>query len=218
MKQSFYSNAFTTKSATCKVNSNESIGVHTGTEFNLIQIKTPGLISIVLGCALLFSCTGSRNNQTEITRPNIIIILADDLGYSDLGYFGSEINTPNLDYMAEKGLVMTQFYNTAGSCQSRASLLTGLYPQQAVSGDMIINPDSSNCRISLNNQCTTLAEILKTSGYNTLMAGEWHLGSDSASLPLARGFDRYFGLIDGASSYFNLKAFLRNQPDSQDDA
>jgi arylsulfatase A-like enzyme len=178
-------------------------------------MRTSYISVIILGSLLLSSCTTQINKTKNHIPPNIILILADDLGYSDLGYFGSEINTPNLDRIAEKGLVMTQFYNAAGSCQSRASTLTGLYPQQVVVGDMTNNPDAPTCRITLNNQCVTLAEVLKVRGYSTLMAGEWHLGSDSSSLPLNRGFDHFFGLIDGASSYFNLNAYLTNQLDSR---
>jgi len=136
-------------------------------------------------------------------RPNIIIILADDMGYSDIGCFGSETQTPNLDAMAKSGLRMTQFYNASRCCPTRASLLTGLYQHQAGVGDMVNHRDVPAYQGYLNQNCVTIAEALKQGGYNTLMAGKWHVGTDPSRWPVKRGFDHYFGLIDGASSYFN---------------
>jgi arylsulfatase len=178
-------------------------------------MRINSILIAILCAASISSCVSNSDSNAKKARPNIILIMADDMGYSDLGYFGSEISTPNFDRLAEGGLVMTQFYNSAGSCQSRACLLTGLYPQQVVTGDMTINPESPTCRINLNSNCATIAEVLKSAGYNTLMAGQWHLGSDSASLPLSRGFDHYFGLIDGYSNYFNLNAYLKDAKDSR---
>jgi len=178
-------------------------------------MKTNNIFTFLLFPLTLASCTQSTDSNQESAPPNIIVILADDLGYSDIGHFGSEIKTPNLDYLADKGLVLTQFYNTAGSCQTRASLLTGLYPQQALTQISDDNTGSYVCENSLNKQCITLAEVLRSAGYNTLMSGEWNLGNDSADLPLAKGFDRYFGLIDGVSNYFNLKPWLPGQPETR---
>ena len=135
-------------------------------------------------------------------KPNIIIILADDMGYSDIGSFGSEIKTPNLDEMANKGLKMTQFYNASRCCPTRASLLTGLYQHQAGVGDMMNTRKEPAYQGYLNKNCVTIAEALKTAGYTTIMAGKWHVGQAPENWPVKRGFDRYFGLIDGASSYF----------------
>ncbi|XHR97024.1 sulfatase-like hydrolase/transferase [Mucilaginibacter sp. UC70_90] len=111
-------------------------------------------------------------------RPNIIIILADDMGYSDIGCFGSETQTPNLDAMAKGGLRMTQFYNASRCCPTRASLLTGLYQHQAGVGDMVNHRDVPAYQGYLNQNCVTIAEALKEGGYNTLMAGKWHVGTD----------------------------------------
>ncbi|TKC10469.1 arylsulfatase [Pedobacter polaris] len=135
-------------------------------------------------------------------KPNIIVILADDMGYSDLGCFGSETKTPNLDEMAAKGLKMTQFYNASRCCPTRASLLTGLYQHQAGVGDMMNTRKEPAYQGYLNQNCVTIAEALKSYGYTTLMAGKWHVGQAPANWPVKRGFDRYFGLIDGAGSYF----------------
>ena len=136
-------------------------------------------------------------------RPNIVIILADDMGYSDLGCFGAEIRTPNLDRLASRGLRFTQVYNCARCCPSRASLLTGLYPHQAGVGDMTGDEHLPGYRGRLNDQCVTLAEVLRPAGYHTLMVGKWHVGAAEGGRPGDRGFEKYYTYLGGASSYFN---------------
>jgi arylsulfatase len=143
-------------------------------------------------------------------KPNIIVIMADDLGYSDIGCYGSEILTPNLDALAAKGVKFTQFYNAARCCPSRASLLTGVYPHQAGMGRMVVtstikNRDSENPYQGwLSRNTVTVAEVLKNAGYQTYMSGKWHVGEKRPNWPLQRGFDKYFGLISGANSYYRL--------------
>ncbi len=149
--------------------------------------------------------------QPGLAQPNIILILADDMGYSDIGCFGSEIQTPNLDRLARNGLRMTQFYNASRCCPTRASLLTGLYPHQAGVGDMVGDRGQAAYQGYLNQQCVTIAEALRPAGYRTYMAGKWHVGTTPDHWPVKRGFDRYFGLIDGASSYFNNHPYRPNQ-------
>ena len=136
-------------------------------------------------------------------RPNVVLILCDDMGFSDLGCFGSEISTPNLNGLAAGGLRMAQFYNAARCCPTRASLLTGLYQHQAGIGAMVGNGGTPEYQGFLNDRCATIAEVLKGAGYNTYMSGKWHVGNNKGCWPLDRGFDRYFGLINGASNYFN---------------
>lgn len=143
-------------------------------------------------------------------RPNIVVIMADDMGYSDIGCFGSEIETPHLDRLAAAGLRFTQFYNTGRCCPTRASLLSGLYQHQAGIGWMTSESPAEECdtgypayRGSLTGECVTIAETLKTAGYRTLMTGKWHIGTFEGMWPLDRGFDRYFGIIRGASNFFN---------------
>ena len=115
-------------------------------------------------------------------RPNFVLILADDMGYSDLGCYGSEINTPNIDSLANTGVRFSQMYNSARCCPSRASLLTGLNPHQAGIGHMVSTfgrPNEINhpsYQGYLNENCATIAEVLKGSGYTTLMSGKWHVG------------------------------------------
>lgn len=135
-------------------------------------------------------------------RPNIILILADDMGYADLGCTGSEISTPNLDHLAANGLLMTKFYNAGRCCPTRASLLTGLYQHQAGVGDMTGNRGVPAYQGYLNKQCITLAEALKSVGYATVMTGKWHVGDEPENWPQRRGFDNFYGIPQGGGAYF----------------
>lgn len=146
--------------------------------------------------------TGKRPLTSK--RPNIVLILADDMGFSDLGCYGSEIRTPNIDGLAARGVRFTQFYNCARCCPTRASLLTGLYPHQAGIGHMTNNYHEPGYQGFLNDRCVTIAEVLREAGYRTLMSGKWHVGEQRPHWPTDRGFDHYWGLISGASSYFTL--------------
>jgi arylsulfatase len=144
------------------------------------------------------------------SRPNIVLILVDDMGYSDLGCYGGEIPTPNLDALAAGGTRWRQFYNCAQCCPTRASLMTGLYPHQAGVGDMIDRHSLDTRRAAaspaygdhLSPRAVTIAEALKPAGYATYMVGKWHLGYADGQRPRQRGFDRYFGIIAGADSYW----------------
>lgn len=137
-------------------------------------------------------------------RPNIVLILADDMGFSDIGCYGSEIETPNLNALARSGLRFTHFRNTARCCPSRSSLLTGLYAHQAGVGLMVEDRGRPAYQGYLNDRCATLAEVLRPAGYRTYMSGKWHVGEKRPHWPTDRGFDRYFGLISGACNYFRL--------------
>jgi arylsulfatase len=142
-------------------------------------------------------------------RPNIVYILADDMGYSDLGCYGGEITTPNLDRLAAGGLKFRHFYNAARCCPTRASLLTGQYPHAAGMGRMVSGldsiPEPGPYQGYLREDVPTLAERLRESGYRTYMSGKWHVGERPEYWPLRRGFERYFGLISGASSYYTIR-------------
>lgn len=144
----------------------------------------------------------SRSNSPD-DRPNVLVILADDMGYSDLGAYGSTIQTPNIDRLAEEGMRFSQMYNAARCCPTRASLLTGLQPHQAGMGHMRADLNVPSYRGHLNDQCVTMAEVLGEEGYATLMSGKWHLGKAHGQWPTSRGVDRFSGLLDGASDYFN---------------
>ena len=125
-------------------------------------------------------------------KPNILVILVDDMGFSDLGCYGSEIPTPNLDALAANGVRFTQFYNTARCSTTRASLMTGLYPHQAGMGylDGLKLPKSNGTHAKLHDRCVTMAEVLGNAGYHTSMVGKWHLGQQNGSTPWGRGFQR----------------------------
>ncbi|MEZ5356272.1 MAG: arylsulfatase [Bryobacteraceae bacterium] len=143
-------------------------------------------------------------------RPNILLILADDLGFSDPGCFGGEIETPNIDRLARGGVRFTQFYNTARCCPSRASLMTGLYPHQTGVGNMIGGPpkmqNPPGYRGAMNDRCTTIPAVLRDAGYATLMAGKWHLGQPG---PTERGFDEFFGMVHGFDSFWDASKYTR---------
>jgi arylsulfatase len=166
---------------------------------NLINLNSIGLLSCIAPCL---------HAQKDV-RPNIIVVLVDDMGYSDLGCYGSEIPTPNIDRLAENGLRFRHFYNTSRSCPTRASLLTGLYQHQTGIGMMTTENNNFDFGVDgyrgyLNKRCVTIAEVLKEAGYHTYMTGKWHLGSDTLyKRPLQRGFDEFFGSYQGAFSYFD---------------
>jgi arylsulfatase A-like enzyme len=127
-----------------------------------------------------------------LPRPNIVVILVDDMGFSDIGCYGSEIPTPNLDKLAANGLRFTQFYNTGRCCPTRASVLTGLYPHEAGVGHMTEDGGEPGYRGRLNDRCVTIAEVLDGAGYFTAMTGKWHVGQNHGVVPWERGFQRSF--------------------------
>ncbi len=141
--------------------------------------------------------------------PNIIIVLVDDMGFSDVGCYGSETATPNLDKLAAEGLRFTQFYNTSRCCPTRAALLTGLHQHQAGIGLMDADMGTPAYQGHLNDRCVTLAEALGPSGYYTAICGKWHVGSERGHWPLDRGFDRFYGTPQGGGHHY------RNLPDRQ---
>ncbi len=146
-------------------------------------------------------------------RPNVLLILADDMGFSDVGCYGGEIHTPNVDALAADGLRFTQFYNGARCCPSRASLLTGLYAQQTGVGLMTGNGGEPGYTGSLNDHCVTLGQVLKSAGYYTAMAGKWHVGDHIQ--PTARGFDDFYGFFSGYTvNSYNPNQMVRLPPGS----
>ncbi len=179
--------------------------------FNMQQIKY--LLPVIL-CAFIYSCSPERE-QRENTKekPNIVIIMADDMGFSDLGCYGSEIRTPNLDSLAYGGVRFSNFYNNTKCSPSRASLLTGMYPHKAGVGRVVLHHGgrlrNGPYQGYLSDSSRTIAEWLKASGYRTGMSGKWHVGENPQHWPKQRGFDRYFGLISGASSYYEV---IKDQP------
>ncbi|MFB6141487.1 MAG: arylsulfatase [Halosimplex sp.] len=146
------------------------------------------------------------------SRPNVVLVMVDDMGYADIGPYGGEIDTPNLRSLADDGLRFTQFYNYARCCPTRASLLTGLHPHQTGIGHMTNpagDPDGNDRGVPsyqghLNERCVTIAEVLGDAGYRTMASGKWHLGQHhEGDRPPERGFDRYYGHLSGAANYFD---------------
>jgi arylsulfatase len=175
----------------------------------------PFLLSCLLGLAW---CAGAA---AAPAKPNIVVILVDDMGWSDLGCYGSEIPTPHLDALAQSGVRFTQFYNTARCCPTRASLLTGLYPHQAGVGHMTDDKGVPGYRGRLNDSCVTIAEVLKPAGYFTAMTGKWHIGQNLGVTPWGRGFER--SLNAAAGGFFfpgseKAKLFLNGEEIANDDA
>ncbi|MDR6807330.1 arylsulfatase [Dyadobacter sp. BE34] len=158
-------------------------------------------IRLVWALAVISPMPGLAQKQSG--KPNIVLILADDMGFSDLGSFGSEINTPNLDKLAQEGLRITQFYNSGRCCPSRAALLTGLYPHQAGVGDMVQDKGTPAYQGYLRKNSATIAQLLKTAGYNTIASGKWHVGLVPSAWAVNRGFDQSFTMQNNGSSYFN---------------
>jgi arylsulfatase A-like enzyme len=144
------------------------------------------LLAAVALCCALGSGLGAEKTAA---RPNIVLIMADDLGYSDIGCYGSEIQTPNVDRLAREGLRFSQFYNNAKCIPTRISILTGVYPR----GE----------RPRLGTNMVTVAEVLRSAGYQTSLSGKWHLGAVAPNRPIDRGFDESYGLTDGCCNYFD---------------
>jgi arylsulfatase len=181
-----------------------------------VQTKTQaaglGVLALALGVL-----GGASAWAAGHSRPDILVILADDMGFSDLGCYGSEIQTPTLDRLATNGLRLTQFYNCARCNPTRAALLTGRYPHQAGMGwgPKLNLPGYLG---HLSRESVTIAEVLRAAGYGTYLSGKWHLGDGRGEWPRDRGFDRFFGLVGGAGSYWEVlpagehKLALDDQP------
>jgi arylsulfatase A-like enzyme len=195
--------------------------------FPMKKLILPFLAVTSIFLFVFFKADSQKDVKVKAKRPNIILILADDLGYSDIGCYGGEINTPNLDFLAKNGLRYKQFYNTSRCCPTRASLLTGLYNQQAGIGKMTDAEDEPGYQGHITDNAVTLAEVLKTAGYHTAMSGKWHVSNTNgqktpqeqmawlnhkkdfgdfspiSQYPTSRGFERFFGTIWGVVDFYD---------------
>lgn len=154
--------------------------------------------------------------------PNVVLILADDMGFSDIGCYGGEIRTPNLDSLGRNGVRFSHFYNTARCSPSRASLLTGLHPHQTGIGVLTNNDSPRGYPGNLNRHCATMAEILRDRGYATCLSGKWHLSADrhrpNGAWPTERGFDRFSGTLTGCGSFYEPGTLTRGETSAADEA
>lgn len=187
------------------------------------------LIQLLLAAFSVVVC--AVHTMALAAPPNVVVIMCDDVGYSDIGCYGSEIPTPNLDELAKGGVRFTQFYNMARCCPSRAALLTGVAPHQAGVGHMLHGNMFPGYSDKLSSDCVTMAEVLRGSGYRTYMTGKWHVAraiapqGDKSAWPVQRGFDKYYGIITGASNYYDPATLCRgnefitikNDPEYQPD-
>ncbi len=171
-------------------------------------------LALCLALTAAALCPEQAVATDDPSRPNVLLILADDLGWSDLGCYGGEIETPNLDLLAKNGLRFTQFYNTARCCPTRASLLTGLYPHQAGVGAMTNDrgPQFPGYRGTLQPDAVTLAEVLRGAGYRTYMTGKWHLHNNAGVKPTDRGFEEFYGMLGGFNSCWEEHPFYTRWP------
>ena len=163
------------------------------------------LIALLTGLITTAEAQHSKPAKAATPRPNIVLIMVDDMGYSDLGAFGSEISTPNLDKLATEGIRLREFYNNSICAPTRASLLTGQYQHKAGVGYFDVNLGLPAYQGYLNRESLTVGEVLRSGGYSTLLSGKWHVGRDSLAWPKQRGFDRFYGILGGASDYFDTK-------------
>ncbi len=196
----------------------ESTIRHLRNPFEKILRRQRSHAMFIFRLLLIFLSAAIAATQVQSAPPNVIYILADDMGFSDIGCYGGEIDTPNLDALAKGGLRFTQFYNTARCCPTRAALLTGLYPHQAGIGHMMEDRQMEGYRGNLNKQCVTIAEALKPAGYKSYAVGKWHVtnvthpksDADKFNWPLQRGFHRFYGTIHGAGSFFDPNTLTRD--------
>ena len=173
-------------------------------------------IALVIGVCQAQTKQIKVTQKAKDTRPNIIIIMADDLGYSDLKSYGGEIDTPHIDSIGKRGIKYTQLYNTARCCPTRASMLTGLHPHKAGLGHLVQDRGLPGYRGQITSNTITIAELLKSNGYQTYMTGKWHLSnswkddSNKEAWPCSRGFDEFYGFLVGHTSLWNPKYLVKD--------
>lgn len=173
----------------------------------------------VFSTLVFFSCENRKNNAGKPEKPNIILIMADDMGFSDLGFMGSGVQTPNIDRLASNGIVFNQFYNAGRCCPTRASLLTGLYAHNTDLGWMTASDFGRPGYLgAISQNCVTLGQVLKSSGYANYVIGKWHVVYDpnmvadgaNHNWPMQRGFDKYFGMLSGGGGYYTPNTLTYN--------
>ena len=177
------------------------------------------LLILIFFLSIISCKTSVENNKIIEEKPNIILIMADDMGFSDLGFMGSGIETPNIDQLANNGMVYNQFYNAGRCCPTRASLLTGLYAHNTGLGWMTASDlGKPGYRGTISKNTITLAQVLKTEGYQNYLTGKWHIVSDknleqeadNSNWPIQRGFDKYYVVLTGKGGYYSPTTLTKN--------
>lgn len=158
---------------------------------------------------VLLSCAGASEPPKPETRPNILLLVADDLGYSDIGCYGGDIHTPNLDSLATRGIRFSRFYTAPMCSPTRAMLLTGNYNHIAGVGRQNLETDVFGYEGHLTNRVATLPALLKAAGYHTYMAGKWHLGHAPEDGPQAKGFEHSFTMLEGVGNHYNGQGLFK---------
>ena len=162
-------------------------------------------LSPIVGLALSICCSDAMRVDAA-TPPNVLMIVADDLGYSDLGCYGGDIRTPNIDRLASNGLRLTRFYNTGRCCPSRTSILTGHYPHRIGVGHKVADLGQPGYRGFVSPEAPTIAESLRPAGYRSFISGKWHLGTPD---PTKHGFEEFYGTLVSAQTFWDPDHFLR---------
>jgi hypothetical protein len=181
------------------------------------QQMKDNIAAIFIVALILINSTSSYAQKTADARPNILLIVADDLGYADLGCYGGEIKTPNIDALARKGILFTHFHTSPLCAPTRSMLLSGNDNHVAGMGSMF-SVDGTNragkpgYERHLTDRIVTIAQLLKDGGYQTFMSGKWHLGSAKDEIPFSKGFEKSFALMNGAANHFNNHPFTPNEP------
>lgn len=190
------------------------------TAFRRTALALLALLAGVSPAAPSAVSAADEKEKPKAKKPDVVIVLTDDMGFSDLGCYGGEISTPNLDALAAGGVRFTQFYNTARCCPTRASLLTGLHPHQAHMGHMTgggpkTDKETPAYAGDLSRSAPTIAEALKPAGYRSYAVGKWHVSRSTGSngsqhnWPLQRGFEKFYGMLGGAGSYYDPSTLCR---------
>ena len=200
------------------INSYKYSQVITGTNNKFVLLKKYFTLFVATSLTSIIAINSIAQSSSSLNKkPNIIVILTDDMGFSDIGCYGSEINTPNIDKLAKNGVRFNHFYNTARCSPSRASLLTGLYPHQAGMGHLSTENFTEEGYVDdLSTRAVTMAEVFKTAGYATYMTGKWHIAkdilnkNDIRNWPIQRGFQRYFGTLNGSGSFYDPGTLVSN--------
>lgn len=166
-------------------------------------------VLLFLACCIQTSSHADLGVDLTARKPNILMILVDDLGFSDLGAYGSEISTPHIDTLAQQSIKFTNAHTYPSCAPTRSALITGLDPHRVGFGSQNnftppgVPAGTPGYSGSLEGEYTSIATLLKDAGYNTFQVGKWHLGAGPEQTPAALGFDRSFALLDGAASHYS---------------